>query len=176
MNDLAALRRLDRLIWTIVAIVAAIVLSAPVVSDFHIDWPSFAGPALAFLALVAGAWFYRDRRSDPRLASGLECTAQVVVFAAVGAPLSYLAASANLPLYDQVFDAIDHALGLDWRTLLGWMNAHPSLHTLFAMSYMSFTVQATTTVLALAFSNRLAELRAFMFAFIFSAVVCIAIS
>jgi hypothetical protein len=172
----AAPRRLDRLIWTMVAVVAAVVLAAPFASTFSLDWPSFAGPALASLALVALAWFYRERRNDLRLASGLECTAQVVVFAAVGAPLSYLAASANLPLHDQAFDAIDQALGLDWRSLFAWMNAHPSLHSLFALSYMSFTVQATTTVLALAFSNRLLHLRTFMLAFIFSAVVCIAIS
>src|SRR5437660_3557548 len=176
ITDTAALRRLDRLIWAMVAAVAAVVLAAPAVSDFHIAWPTFAAPALGALALAAVAWFYRRRRSDLRLSSGLECTAQVVVFAAVGAPLSYLAASANLPLYDQAFDAIDRALGLDWRYLLGWMNAHPSLHSLFALSYMSFTVQATTTVLALAFSNRLLGLRTFVLAFIFSALICIAIS
>src|SRR5437667_8712978 len=101
ITDAAAPRRLDRLIWAMVAAVAAIVLAAPAVSGFYIEWPSFAAPVLAALALSAAAWFYRSRRSDPRLASGLECTAQVVVFAAVGAPLSYLAASANLPLLDQ---------------------------------------------------------------------------
>jgi len=58
------------------------------------------------------------RRPDPRLASGLEATAQVVAFAAVGAPLSYLAAAANLPLQDHVFAAADRALDLDWRALL----------------------------------------------------------
>src|SRR2546423_4761273 len=94
-----AVRRLDRLIWAMVAAVAAVVVAAPAVSDFHIAWPTFTAPALGALALAAVAWFYRRRRSDLRLSSGLECTAQVVVFAAVGAPLSYLAASANLPLY-----------------------------------------------------------------------------
>jgi hypothetical protein len=176
ITDAAALRQLDRLIWAMIAAVAVVVLAAPVVSSFYLEWPSFAGPALAAVALAALAWFYRERRNDLRLASGLECTAQVVVFAAVGAPLSYLAASANLPLHDPLFDAIDKALGLEWRAWLAWMNAHPFPHSLFALAYMSFTVQATTTVLALAFSNRLPELRRFMLAFIFSAVVCIAIS
>src|SRR5437763_2227548 len=177
ITDTAALRRLDHLIWAMVAAMAAVVLAAPALSDFHIAWPTFAAPALGALALAAAAWFYRRRRrSDLRLSSGLECTAQVVVFAAVGAPLSYLAASANLPLYDQAFNAIDRALGLDWRSWLDWMNAHTFLHSLFALSYMSFTVQATTTVLALAFSNRLLGLRTFVLAFIFSALICIAIS
>jgi PAP2 superfamily len=175
-DDAAALRQLDRLIWLIIGSVAAIVLAAPLGSTFYIAWPSFTAQALAALALLAGAWFYSSRRGDLRLASGLECTGQVVVFAAVGAPLSYLAASANLPLWDATYDAFDRAIGLDWRALLGWMNAHPRLHSLFALSYLSFTVQATTTVLALAFSNRLLELRTFVLAFMFSALVCIAIS
>ena len=65
ITDAAALRRLDRLIWAMVAAVAAIVLAAPVVSGFYIEWPSFAAPVLVALALSAAAWFYRTRRSDP---------------------------------------------------------------------------------------------------------------
>ena len=60
--------------------------------------------------VTPGTW-----RSDPRLASGLNCTAQVVAFAAVGAPLSYIAASANLPLQDHTFDLLDRALGTRGR-------------------------------------------------------------
>jgi membrane-associated phospholipid phosphatase len=174
--DALVLRRLDRLIWAMVAVVAAIVLAATAVSDFRIEWRTFAAPALACAVLVGGGWFYRRWRSDPRLASGLSSTAQVIAFAAVGAPLSYLAASANLPLQDYAFDAADRALGLDWRGLLGWMNSQTAIHSLFMLSYLSFTIQATVTVLALAFSNRLLQLRVFMLAFMLSAIVCIAIS
>ena len=99
-SDADTLRRLDRLICAQVAAVAAIVLSAPFVSRFYIDWASL-GPAVgASLTLCLGAWFYRRWRADPRLASALLSTAQVIAFAAVGAPLSYIAASANLPLHD----------------------------------------------------------------------------
>ena len=40
-----------------------------------------------------------------------------LAFAAVGAPLSYLAAAVNLPLQDQLFAAADRALDLDWRAM-----------------------------------------------------------
>jgi membrane-associated phospholipid phosphatase len=174
--DALALHRLDRLIWTMIALVAAIVIAATAVSDFRFEWRTFVAPGLGCLALALAGWFYRRWRSDLRLASGLSSTAQMIAFAAVGAPLSYLAASANLPLQDHAFDAIDRALGLDWRGLLDWMNAQSALHPLFTLPYLSFTVQATTTVLALAFSNRLLQLRTFMLAFMLSAIVCIAIS
>jgi membrane-associated phospholipid phosphatase len=174
--DALALRRLDHLIWAVIALVGAVVLVAPAISNFRIEWRTFAAPGLACLVLASLGWFYRRWRSDPRLSSGLSSTAQVIAFAAVGAPLSYLAASANLPLQDHTFDAIDRALGLDWRGLLDWMNAQSAMHPLFTLPYLSFTIQATTTVLALAFSSRFLQLRTFVLAFMLSALVCIAIS
>src|SRR5262245_32297203 len=119
MTDAAAVQRLDRLIWTLIAMVALIMVAAPAVSGFHIEWTTFAAPGSASLALVAIGWLYARWRPDPRLASGCLSTAQVIAFAAVGAPLSYLAAAAgaNLPLLDHAYDAIDRALGLDWKAM-----------------------------------------------------------
>jgi hypothetical protein len=176
MNEIAVIRRLDRLIWGMVAAVAAIVLAASLVSNFYIVWPAFAVPAATCLALSAGSLFYRRWRNDPRLASGLTSTAQVVAFAAVGAPLSYLAAAANLPLLDPALDAIDRALGLDWMALLGWMNNHPTLYSLLRPIYLSLTLQMTMAVLCLAFTGRLVWLRIYMLAFLFAALITIALS
>ena len=176
MTESPALRRLDQLSWLLIAAVAAVVLAAPCVSGFFIAWKSFAAPTLAALCLAAAAWFYRRWRPDPRLASGLENTAQLIAFAAVGAPLSYLAASANLPLQDHLFDAADHALGLDWRALLGWMNASPHIYAALRPIYLSLTLQMTIAVLCLALSGRLLRLRVYMLAFILAALVTIAIS
>jgi membrane-associated phospholipid phosphatase len=174
--DARALRRLDRLIWAIVAVVAATVLAAPLLSEFRIAWHSFAPPALAVTILVAAGSFYRRWRDDPRLASGLTSTAQVVAFAAAGAPLSYLAASADLPLHDHALAAIDRALGLDWTAMLAWMNAAPVAFGLLRPIYLSLTLQMTAAVLCLAFSGRLAWLRVYTLAFILAALISIAIS
>jgi hypothetical protein len=176
MPETAVLRRLDHLIWTLVAIVAAIVLAAPLLSRFHIEWPAFAAPIGACLAMVGAAWFYRRWREDARLASGLESTAQVVAFAAVGAPLSYLAASANLPLQDHAFDLMDRALGLDWRALLDGLNSSPALYKPLRLIYLSLTLQMTIAVLCLAFSGRLLWLRIYTLTFIIAALATIALS
>ena len=53
--DALALRRLDRLIWVLLAMIAAIVLAAPAVSDFRIVWHAFIAPATACALLIAGA-------------------------------------------------------------------------------------------------------------------------
>jgi hypothetical protein len=43
----AGLRRSDRVIWSIIAAVAVIVLLAPLVSRFRLVWSSFLGPGAA---------------------------------------------------------------------------------------------------------------------------------
>jgi hypothetical protein len=176
MDDALSLRRLDRLIWTMVAAVGAVVLAAVAAGEFQIAWRTFAPPAVACTLLIAASWFYRFWRSDPRLASGLSSTAQVIAFAAVGAPLSYLAASPNLPLQDHAFDLVDRAVGVDWPALLAWMDAQSTTHFVLALSYLSFAAQAVITLLALTFSNRLLHLKTFTLAFMLSALVCIAVS
>jgi hypothetical protein len=176
--DPDALRRLDRMIWVLVGAVAAIILAAPLVSGFYLEWRAFAAPALATAALSAGAWFYRTRRRDPKLASGLDCTAQLIAFAAVGAPLSYLAAAAGaaFPLQDAVFDAMDRAMGFDWKAMLGWLNDTPLMFAGLRLIYGSLLPQTVIAVLCLAFTGRLIRLRTFMLAFIIAALVTIAIS
>ena len=164
------------MIWVAIAAVAAIVLASPLVSGFSIDWKTFAPPLLVSSGLAVAAWIYRRWRPDPWLASGSETTAQLITFAAVGAPLSYLAAAANLPLQDHIFDAADRALGLDWRALLAWMNAYPAIHAMLRPIYLSLTLQMTTAVLCLAFTGRLLRLRIFLLSFILAALITIAIS
>ena len=172
----AGLRRLDDIIWSLVAAVAAVVLIASATAGFHILLTTYAIPASTGLLLILGAYFYRAHRTDLKLASTLESTAQVVVFAAVAAPLSYLAASTPLPLQDAAFDAMDRALGFDWKELLAVMNRWPELFVFMRVIYLSLTVQMTAVVLLLGLTGRLSWLRVYMLAFIFTAVLTIVLS
>ena len=88
----AGLRRLDGIIWAIIAVLSAIMLAAPVVSNFQLVGHSFLAAGGATTLSLAGFWLYETRRPDPRLASALGGTAQIVTFAAVGAPVSYMGA------------------------------------------------------------------------------------
>src|SRR5215470_12803732 len=115
-----------------------------VARHFSIVSEAFAAPIGASLALAAAGWFYARVRPDPRLASGCLSTAQVIAFAAVAAPLSYLAAAADLPLNDRAYDAIDRALGLDWKAMLDVMNAWPLLFDALRPIYLSLTLQMTS--------------------------------
>src|SRR5262245_18263354 len=134
------------------------------------------GDVRGCLVLAAAGFFYARVRPDPRLASGCLSTAQVIAFAAVAAPLSYLAATANLPLNDRAYDAIDRALGLDWKAMLDVMNAWPLLFGALRPIYLSLTLQMTTAVPCLAFTGRFSGLRGCTLAFILAALVAIATS
>jgi PAP2 superfamily len=170
------LRRLDGIIWALVAGVAGILLAASFTSSFHLVWRSFLAAGSTTLLFMLGYWFYETRRPDPRLSAALGGTAQIVAFAAVGAPLSYIAASLDLPLRDTWFDAADRALGLDWPALLAWMDAHSSLHPLFRIVYFSLMPQTVVVVLVLALAGRLAWLRVFVLAFLTAALTTITIA
>ena len=172
----ATAARLDVAIWLLTAAAAALVVLAIPVGAFRLSWDSFAGPAVALAVLIPAAWFYGRVRNEPKLASALVGTAQIVAFASIGAPLSYVATAASwaIPLQDQVLDAADKALGLDWRAVLTWMNAHGELHPIFKHAYGSLTLQASIAILALSFTGRLIWLRVFMLAFIIAALIAIA--
>jgi hypothetical protein len=168
--------RLDRLIWSLVGLTAVIVLAAWAFGGFEIAWRTFAAPALACVMLLAAGWLYRHRRADPRLAGALTGTAQIVAFAAVGAPLSYIAASTSLPLQDHALALADRAIGFDWPGLLAWLNASPTVHAVLRQIYLSLTLQMTTVVLCLAFTGALLQLRIFVLAFVLAALVAVAVS
>jgi membrane-associated phospholipid phosphatase len=175
-SDAARWSRLDRILWTIIAAIAAIVMASAAVSDFHLVWRSFLVPGVTTAVLVSGQWFYRRRRPDPRLAAALGATAQIVAFAAVGAPLSYLGASLPLPLHDAWLAGIDRSMGLDWNALFAWMNAHAALHPLFQVVYISLMPQTLVVILALGLAGRLNMLRIFVLAFFVATLVTIVIA
>jgi hypothetical protein len=171
----AALRRLDAAIWSLIGITAVLV-GAATAGPFRLQWTSFSGPAIGTLVLLAGSTYYTRWRNEPALASALGATAQLVAFAAVAAPLSYVAASLDRPLLDSAFARLDGAAGLDWMAMLAWMNAHPALHAVFAFAYASFALQATLAIMGLAYFRQLLRLRTFLLAFFICTLGTIAVS
>lgn len=177
MTNNARLRHADLAIWATIGLIGLTVIGATLVAPLRIDWRSFLAPASCGALMAAAAWFYRSIRNEPRLAAVLTSTSQIIAFAAVGAPLSYLAATAGFPLQDALFDSWDRAwLHLDWTQLMQMIASRPSFRLVLLLAYSSFAAQTVTTVFALGVAGRLASLKTFIVAFMATTLITIAIS
>ena len=177
MTDNDRLRRADLAIWTTIGLIGLIMIGATFLTPLRIEWRSFSAPVSCATLITAAGWFYRSVRKEPRLAAVLISTSQIIAFAAVGAPLSYLAATAGFPMQDALFDSWDRAwLHLDWASLMQMIASRPHLRLVLLLAYSSFAVQTVTTVFALGVAGRLASLKTFIVAFITTTLITIAIS
>ena len=171
-----SLQRLNRTIWIVVAAMGASVIIASLIGPFHIEWASFSKATGACILLCAASWFYTSVRRDPSIGSALMSTAQIVAFTAVGAPISYVAASAGFPLQDALLASWDRHLGIDWLGYVSLITSHSWLYQIFAFAYASFTLQVIATVLILGFAGHTLRLSAFVQAFMLTTLVTIGIS
>jgi hypothetical protein len=177
MTDNERLRRADLAIWATIGLIGLTMIVATFVTALQIEWRSFLAPVSCGALIAAAGWFYRSVRGEPRLAAVLTSTSQIIAFAAVGAPLSYLAATAGFPLQDALFDTWDRAwLHLDWSSMMQFIASRPNLRLVLLLAYSSFALQTVTTVFALGVTGQLARLRTFIVAFIATTLITIAIS
>ncbi len=177
MTDDDRLRRVGLAIWATIGLIGLVVIGATFVTTLRIEWHSFRVSVSCGMLLAAAGWFYRSVRSEPRLGAVLTSTSQIIGFAAVGAPLSYLAATAGFPLQDALFDAWDRQwLHLDWSYFVFFIAARPNLGVVLLIAYSSFAVQAVTTVFALGAAGQFVRLTTFIVAFISTTLITIALS
>lgn len=170
------LQQANAAIWVAIGLVALSVAGAALAGVVDIAWHSFLAQAIVAALLTAGGHYYRTARAEQRLGAILIATAQIICFAAVGAPLSYIAAMAGFPLYDAMFDAWDRALHFDWVPMMQFIAAHPKLQLVLHFAYASFALQSVTTIMALGIAGQLDRLAGFVGAFIATTLVTIAVS
>lgn len=169
-------RRVDAFIWLVIGAVSLVDIAASLFGPFVISWTLPIGFAALCGLLAAAGYFYRHVRRDEQIASVLICTVQMLCFAAVSAPLSYVAATANLPLWDGTLMVWDKHLGLDWTAWLAFMEAHPCWHLPLSLAYMSLVAQPFAFILILAATRRFLQLRIFLASTLLTILVTIAIS
>jgi PAP2 superfamily len=170
------LRRADAAVWITIGVIAVVDVGFVLLGHFELDWRSFLVPGVVTALLAGGGWFYRSVRHEDRPGAILSSTAHIIGFAAVGAPLSYVAATAGFPLQDAALEAIDRNLGVDWAQLMTFVSLRPGLQLVLSLAYSSFALQTMTTVLVLGIAGQLTRLSTFIAAFVATTLVIIAIS
>jgi hypothetical protein len=162
--------------WMTIAISALVVLALGLFGPFELEWRTFIVPASATALLTGAGWYYRAIRHEERLGAILTSTGQIIGFAMVAAPLSYLAAVPAFPLQDAMLYALDQRLGVDWQSMMSFISRHGGLRDVLLLAYESFAVQTITTVLILGITGRLVRLKAFVHAFIATTLIAIVVS
>src|SRR5947199_6989839 len=168
--------RANAAIWLTIGVVAIAVAGAPLLTGVEIAWHTFLVPALLTLLLTLGGLYYRTVRGEYRLGAILGSTAQIIGFAAVAAPLSYIAALPGLALQDTTFAAWDHHLHFDWMQMMRFISSHDGLQHVLGFAYSSFELQSVTTIMALGIAGQLDRLTGFVAAFVVTTLITIALS
>jgi membrane-associated phospholipid phosphatase len=162
--------------WITIGAIGAAVLAFGLLGPFEIEWRSFLLPVSATVLLATCGWYYHAIRNEERLGAILTATAQIVGFAAVTAPLSYVAAAAGFPVQDALLETLDRRLGVDWQEMVMFLSRHDGLQRLLLFAYSSFALQTVTTVLILGVAGQLVRLSTFIGAFIATSLVTVAVS
>jgi hypothetical protein len=175
-SGLSYSERADAATWMTTGVIAMTVAGFALWGPFELNVRSFLPPAASTALLAAAGRFYRSIRREERLGAILSSTAHIIAFAAVAAPLSYIAATAGFPLQDATLEAWDRSLGFEWREMLSFVASRPLLQNVLLVAYSSFAVQTVTTVLALGIAGQLNRLSTFIGAFVATTLVIIAAS
>jgi membrane-associated phospholipid phosphatase len=136
--------------------------------------------AVPILAVSAGAaalgYVYTAVRPDERLAALGFGGAYLIAYTLLGAILSYVGTSLNLPLLDAQFARADAALGFDWLTALELTDRWTLLGTLLRAAYFMCMPQIIAVFLILSATRQLTRLADFIFLFMTTSLAIVVLS
>ena len=161
--EAAAAWRLFSTNWIAIAALAMVLVAGVALTDFSVTLDSIAVPVGVAAAFGGAAYVLMAvvRRRGLMPAFMLGGLSQLILVSAPMVPLTYLAAGFNLPLQDANLVALDKMLGLDWRGLLDFTNAHPALGQTFGHAYDMLRWEMLLVPLALAGARRYIRLQQF---------------
>ena len=170
--------RLLLLNWLLTAgMIAALGLSLAV-TNFSLV-PSSLVVTFGFVAAYGGFAYANARsqsRRDPQVMFVLGATAQIVLIIAIMTPLTYVAASTNLPLQDENLLFIDRMLGLDWLAYASFVNDHPQLASWLSYGYSMIRWPIFAIPVVLAAKGHYQRIVEFTFAFGVALIVTTVVS
>ena len=152
--DLGALAGNSRIIWGIIAAMAVVAILGYWSAGLSFAWMSGYATLVGVVILLTVSCFYRRFRPDPTIIFGTESCAQLALVLSLGCALSYPLAVAGFPYCDAALNAVDTWMGLDWRSLLRFVNDRPLLSALSGLAYRSILFQFSILVLSLVITSQ----------------------
>ena len=167
MPDVEAAWRFLLVNWIFVGAMGVVLALSLAFTNFSLELTGLA-ISVAYVGLYAGfahANACSPKRRDPQVMFVLGGTAQIVLITAVMTPLTYVAASANLPMQDANLLAIDRALGFDWGAYVRYVDDHPALAAWLNYGYTMIRWPIFAIPVVLAATHRYQRIEEFTFAF-----------
>lgn len=161
--------QLVRLNWLMLGVMAPLLLFCLAVTSFSLDIDGvLLKVALVPVVLAAAGRGLSSlkRQPDwaPSLAFALLAVAQLEVMILLVTPLTYVAASANLPIQDANLARLDQLLGLNWQAYYRFVQERPVLIPYIYIGYAMITWPAIGVPLLLAATRHYLRLQQFILA------------
>ena len=164
--------------WAVLGLMAAAFVLGMTITGFSISAASALKPVAIIGPYLGAAYYnyYRPLKRDPKIVFILGSTGQVLLIPVLMTPLTYVAASANLPMQDVPLDAIDRAMGLDWMAFFNFAYHHHALLTANVLAYSMIGWPVFGVPIVLGWTRRYRRLQEFTLAFAIALVVTTIIS
>ena len=178
-NERDKARRLYLLCWIPLALMGMLLAACVAVSDFSLRTDGLTlGAALMgpLLTAVGLGLILGEREWGWRFGFAMLAVAQLGFLGSFAGPLSYIAASANLPLQDASFARLDRLLGLDWTAYYSFIMARPELLPYAKLSYAAIMISPFGVSLALGLTGNFARLQHFVNATVLTVALVAAVS
>jgi len=160
-------RRLYRFNWVMLGLMAASLAIGLMIAGFSIA-PASALTPLAIVSAYLGYALYRYYRpgtSDPKITFILGATGQILIIPVLMTPLTYIAATANLPMQDVALNAFDRALGLDWMAYFNFVYHRHVLLFAAVLAYSMIGWPVFGVPIALGWTGQYRRMQEFTLAF-----------
>lgn len=154
-------------IWAMLGLMAVALAAGLGLAGFTLA-PASALKPTAVVGAYLGYTYYACRwqkKPDPRVAFILGATGQVLLIPVLMTPLTYVAASANLPMQDAALNALDRAFGLDWMAYFNFVYSHYALLYSAAVAYSMIGWPVFGVPVVLGWTRRYRRLQEFTLAF-----------
>ena len=130
----------------------------------------------AMLAFAALGVVYERWRPEERLAELARSAVRLLAFFAAIGVFSYLVATSDLPLADDLFARADRALGFDWLSWCDVVQQRPLLHVLLHVAYLAALPQIAIVTVYLSLTGQPERNREFLWLLMISLLIIVPIS
>lgn len=170
--------RLYRCNWMMLIIMVSMLAAGMALTRFSLKPAGAALPLGIAVAYLAVAYYKasRLRGGDPKIVFILASTGQILLIPLLMTPMTYIAASADLPLRDASLAALDRALALDWPAYFAVMSKYHIVVVGSVLGYSMIGWPLFGVPLVLGLTRRYRRLQEFTLAFALALIVTTAIS